>query len=134
MPSPPEQDAAPIARSIDAMPGWPAQQPIEHRTTGPAARSPAHTATQNSRTGGFPKGPASRRATRHGGGAGPEEQGAGESVGQELGGALHHGRRLGKDEVPHGAGGDGGMEVEIGSRRPGRVGRCFFLSSVPVWG
>ncbi|SPT18782.1 unnamed protein product [Triticum aestivum] len=92
---------------------------IERRTTGPANRSPARTAARDSRTGGSPKGPPSRCSTRHGGGAGPEVRGASESVGQELGGALHHCRRLGRDAVPieavwggrRGAGGGGGKEV-----------------------
>ena len=76
----------------------------------------------------------------------PEERGAGESVGQELGGALHHRCHLGRDAVPieavwggrRGAGGVDGMEVEMGSKRQGRAGRwdflSYFLSSVPVRG
>ncbi|KAM3365863.1 hypothetical protein ACQJBY_015467 [Aegilops geniculata] len=94
---------------------------IERRTTGLAARSPARTAARDSCTGGSPtpKGPPSRCSTRHGGGAGPEERGASESVGQELGGALHHRRCLGRDAFPievvwggrRGVGGGGGKEV-----------------------
>ena len=73
--------------------------PQQERTTGPAAWSPALTAAQDSRTGGSPEGPPSRCSTRHGGGAGPEERGAGESVGQVLGAALHHRRRLWRGAV-----------------------------------
>ncbi|KAE8777313.1 hypothetical protein D1007_49920 [Hordeum vulgare] len=87
----------------------------------PAALSPAHKVAQDSSTGDSPNGIPRRCVTRHGGGVVPEEHGTGESVGQELGGALHHRRRLGKDVVPvdavwgrrHGGGGGGGMEVEI---------------------
>ena len=102
----------------------------------PAARSAARTAVAGLPHRRQPQGPPSRCSTRHGGGAGPEEREAGESVGQELGGALHHRRRLGRDAVPvdavwggrRRAGGGGGMEVEMGSKRQGRAGRWDFLS------
>ena len=104
--------------------------PQQERTTGPAAWSSALTAAQDSRTGGSPEGPPSRCATRQGGGAGPEEREPGDSVGQELGGTLHHRRRLGRDAVPvdaiigHGErdGLDGGIQTaEHGYRRWWRI-------------
>ena len=79
-------------------------------------------------------GPPSRCSTRHGGGVGPEEREAGESVGQEVGGALHHRRRLGRDAVPVDAvwgrrwrqdGGGDGIE-EAGSC--GALGFSFLFS------
>ena len=74
------------------------------------------------------------------GGAGPEERGASKSVSQELGGALHHRRRLGNDALPfdvvsggrRGAG-DSEMEVKMGLRRQGRAGRYFFSFVSPVY-